>query len=525
MKSLITLLVVVLVLDGCRTENSHIGDDSATDTTKSMAIAYAEHHRPQFHFSPQQNWMNDPNGMVYYNGEFHLFYQHYPEGNTWGPMHWGHAVSKDMIRWEHLPIALYPDSLGYIFSGSAVVDWHNTSGLGTKESPALVAIYTYHSALKEKEGRTDYQYQGMAYSLDNGRNWEKYEKNPLIANPGITDFRDPKVFWHKTSKKWIMILAVKDHTELWGSPDLKHWKKLSEFGAEYGAHGGVWECPDLFEAKVEGESRSRWIMIVSINPGGPNGGSATQYFTGDFNGTTFTADQDKKTTLWLDYGPDNYAGVTWSNAPEERNIFLGWMSNWAYAQNVPTTTWRSANTLPRDLTLIKMEDGYHVRSNLSPEVLSIATIPVTFNNLTVNDTLRLNQKGFDDGSMSMINGTFEAKDFTIEFSNPKGQKLVLGFDAGKNIFFIDRGKSGANTFSEAFVPFVSAPRLSASKTITLNAVVDVSSIEVFFDEGLSVLTTLYFPDEKLSLVEIKAPEPIRIERIELRKIISIWNSN
>jgi sucrose-6-phosphate hydrolase SacC (GH32 family) len=249
--------------------------------------------------------MNDPNGMVFHNGEYHLFYQHNPDSTVWGPMHWGHAVSKDMIYWEHLPIALYPDSLGTIFSGSAVVDNNNTSGFGTAVNPALVAIYTYHDAEGEKAGRKDYQNQGIAYSLDNGREWITYDQNPVLRSPGIPDFRDPKVMWHEKSQQWIMALAVVDRISFYSSPNLKDWTKESEFGANIGAHGGVWECPDLFELQVEGTQDKKWVLLVSINPGAPNGGSGTQYFIGDFDGKNFTLDEQfsalvGKEGVWLD---------------------------------------------------------------------------------------------------------------------------------------------------------------------------------------------------------------------------------
>ena len=242
------LLSIYIAISACTSDTKK--EEAAEMNT--AASYYTEQHRPQFHFSPEKMWMNDPNGMVFYNDEYHLFYQYYPDSTVWGPMHWGHAVSKDLVHWEHLPIALYPDSLGYIFSGSAVVDWNNTSGLGTEENPPLVAIFTYHDAEGEKEGRNDYQTQGIAYSLDNGRTWEKYADNPVLENPGIKDFRDPKVSWHAATEKWVMILAVLDHVELYGSKDLKSWEKLSEFGKEVGAHGGVWECPDLFPCRWKG---------------------------------------------------------------------------------------------------------------------------------------------------------------------------------------------------------------------------------------------------------------------------------
>lgn len=277
------LLGLGLLLFGCTNQPQQ---ESTTGTAQ-----FNERHRPQFHFTPPSKWMNDPNGMVFYEGEYHLFYQHYPEGNVWGPMHWGHAVSKDLVHWEHLPIALYPDSLGMIFSGSAVVDLQNTSGLGTADNPPMVAIYTYHKMEGEKAGRNDFQTQGIAFSLDKGRSWAKYADNPVMPNPGITDFRDPKVMWHEQSGKWIMALAVYDHIRFYSSPNLKDWQLESSFGEGIGAHGGVWECPDLFKMQVAGSQEEKWVLLVSINPGGPNGGSATQYFVGQFDGNKFVLDE------------------------------------------------------------------------------------------------------------------------------------------------------------------------------------------------------------------------------------------
>lgn len=505
-----------LFFNGCRSNEQASSGTSASDTTSF----YSEKHRPQLHFSPQANWMNDPNGMVYHNGNYHLFYQYYPDGMVWGPMHWGHAISKDLVSWKHLPIALYPDSLGLIFSGSAVVDEENTSGFGSPDNPPLVAIFTYHSVDKEKAGRTDYENQGIAYSLDSGKTWTKYENNPVLKNQGVKDFRDPKVFWHDGTGKWVMILAVKDHVELWGSTDLKSWSKLSDFGYAFGAHGGVWECPDLFYSKIEGEDKGKWVMIVSINPGGPNGGSATQYFTGDFDGTTFTPDMGENTTSWLDYGPDNYAGVTYSNAPDNRNIFIGWMSNWAYAGVVPTSPWRSAMTLPRDLSLLRVGNRLYLRSALSPETAKLVTTSTHTGKVLINDSTNIGE-GLDF-SKAMVTGSIPAKDFTIELFNDQGQKLVIGFDQRQNHFFVDRGWSGSNDFSPNFNARAVAPRVSMREQINFTFVADVSSVEVFFDNGLTVMTALFFPEVPLTKMKIKAPEALTVENLEIKQLHSVW---
>ena len=309
------LIMVLSVFYSCTNVN----------TNRDKASAFQEPYRPQFHFTPPSQWMNDPNGLVYHQGVYHLFYQHYPDSTVWGPMHWGHAVSSDLIKWQHKPIALYPDELGLIFSGSAVVDVANSSGFGTSENPPLVAIFTYHLMDGEQAGRKDFQTQGIAYSLDNGERWFKYEGNPVIQNNDIKDFRDPKVFWHEPTQQWILTLVAGDHAKFYKSTNLKDWTLLSEFGKTQGAHGGVWECPDLFELPVAGSQEKKWVLLISMNPGAPNGGSGTQYFVGDFDGTSFTTDQTN--ARWIDQGRDNYAGVTFNNMPNDERVFIGWMSN------------------------------------------------------------------------------------------------------------------------------------------------------------------------------------------------------
>jgi fructan beta-fructosidase len=518
MKNIMFLCVVAIIFDSCRTNERADANSSASADT----AAYAEIHRPQFHFSPTAHWMNDPNGMVYHNGEYHLFYQYYPEGDVWGPMHWGHAVSKDMIGWEHLPIALYPDTLGLIFSGSAVVDVNNTSGFGSKENPPLVAIFTYHSLEKEKAGKTEYQTQGIAYSTDNGRTWTKYENNPVIKNPGIKDFRDPKVFWHEQTSRWVMALAVKDHIELYASKDLKAWNKLSEFGQKYGGHGGVWECPDLVLLPVDGSEEKKWVLLLSINPGGPNGGSATQYFVGNFDGQRFDCEAPPERTVWVDHGPDNYAGVTWSNNPDKnRIIFLGWMSNWAYGQAVPTSPWRSAMTLPRDISLRKVKGEYFIRSMPSREISNAVLKSQVLNLTEVKDSVNLKNSFDFPVSASIIEGSVEARDFYFEFSNGIDQKLLVGYDGAAKRFYIDRSKSGKTSFSENFVGRVYAPRVVDDAKISFKIVSDVSSVEVFYDDGLTVMTALFFPDENYNTLKLKSAGQ-KISGLEIKQLSSIW---
>jgi fructan beta-fructosidase len=509
-KNLFIVFILFLAVS-CRS-----GEETAVvATTDSL---YGEPHRPQVHFSPPEKWMNDPNGMVYHDGNYHLFYQYFPDSTVWGPMHWGHAISSDLVHWQHLPVAIYPDSLGYIFSGSTVVDKENTSGLGTKENPPLVAIFTYHSVEKERAGRNDYQTQGLAYSIDSGKSWVKYPANPILKNPGIKDFRDPKVFWHEESRTWIMVLAVQDHIEFYGSPNLMSWSKLSEFGKDAGAHGGVWECPDLFQLPIEGSDEKQWVLLVSINPGGPNGGSGTQYFVGDFDGKDFRVTRNWGETNWLDYGPDNYAGVTWSNAPDDRKIFLGWMSNWAYAQDVPTQKWRGAMTVPRELKLHRRGLKRYVTSLPVPEVKRFAGID---EKEIPGETLKTNEL-----ALSMIEGQLFADSFQyIEFSNSKGQSLKIGYELDKNQFYIDRSEAGNNTFSAAFNGRSISPRHAKDEMIPFTLIMDVSSVEVFFDDGFTVMTATFFPDEPLTkFVMVGEGDVFSIDSVKSTRLKSIWST-
>lgn len=495
----------------------------ACGTAKKGSIParkYTEPHRPHIHFSPKEAWMNDPNGMVFYKAQYHLFYQYYPDSTVWGPMHWGHATSKDLVHWQHQPVALYPDSLGFIFSGSAVVDLNNTSGFGTDGRVPLVAIFTHHDPKGEKAGRNDFQNQGIAYSLDEGLTWTKYANNPVLKNPGIRDFRDPKVRWHEGSKKWIMTLATLDRITFYSSPNLKDWTKESEFGKEVGAHGGVWECPDLFPLEYAGQTI--WVLLVSINPGGPNGGSGTQYFTGQFNGTTFIPYQTD--TRWIDYGPDNYAGVTWSNTGN-RKIFLGWMSNWQYATVVPTQKWRSAMTVPRDLSIERVDDKYLLLSKPVPELVKIAEKPVMIKNISAGNYNLTAKTGNLTGPSQLRIGSDKIENFSVIFSNQSGEKVVVGYDKGSNAYFIDRTKSGKIAFEKGFAGKHTAPRLSNKENVDLTLIIDNASVELFADNGLTVMTSIFFPNALFSDITIQSPDNFRIKSVQYNKMKSMFEVN
>lgn len=434
--------------------------------------------------------MNDPNGLIYLNGEYHLFYQHYPDSTVWGPMHWGQAVSTDLVNWESLPIALYPDSLGYIFSGSAVYDKENSSGLGTEDNPPMVAIFTHHNAEEANTSSDTFQNQSIAFSLDKGRTWEKYAQNPVLVNPGIRDFRDPKVSQITNpdgSKSWIMTLAVLDHINFYSSTDLKNWSLLSEFGETIGAHGGVWECPDLLPFKTP-SGEDKWVLLVSINPGGPQNGSATQYFIGDFENGQFTPDDTM--IRWIDYGPDNYAGVTWSNLPTEQNrtLFIGWMSNWLYANVVPTKAWRSAMTVPRELNLFDVEGTLLLKSAPAKELEKLRSEKF---DITTNST-SLPSEAVE------LTAEVNSDSFSMTLSNEVGEIVVISKENG--LISIDRRNAGKSDFQPDFAAIHSAPMSWEAKEIRI--FLDTSSIEVFVNGGELVMTSILFPTSPWKKVEI-----------------------
>ncbi|WP_375437577.1 glycoside hydrolase family 32 protein [uncultured Hymenobacter sp.] len=468
-------------------------------------------YRPVYHFSPAKMWMNDPNGMVYHNGTYHLFFQHYPDGMEWGPMHWGHATSKDLLSWQEQPIALYPDKLGWIFSGSAVIDANNTAGFGKN---AMVAIFTHHNDPEEKKKTNKHQYQSLAYSLDEGKTWTKYPGNPVLPNPGIQDFRDPKVSWNEVAKKWVMTLATKDRITFYASPNLKDWTKLSEFGEKLGAHGGVWECPDLFPLTLNGQTH--WVLLVSINPGGPNGGSATQYFIGQFDGKTFTP--QTTTQKWVDWGKDNYAGITWANTGA-RKIFLGWMSNWEYANQVPTSPWRNAMTAPRDLALKQVGQEIYLTSMPAKEVAQLVQPSQSLKNFIVKSELSLTDKIPGLASQFQLQlSTKQLQDFAFVLGNAKGEELVIGYDKQANQYYIDRSKAGQMAFSSTFAGRHPAPRLANGSVADLTLLFDATSVEVFADGGLTTMTELFFPTQPYTTLKLKSTSGLTVDALSYAKL-------
>lgn len=447
-----------------------------------------ETYRPVYHHTPVYGWMNDPNGMFYKDGVYHLYFQYNPYGSMWGNMTWGHSTSTDLTHWTYEGTAIVPDAWGAIFSGSCVVDKDNTAGFG---KGAVVAFYT--SAKSTPWG--DIQSQSMAYSLDNGKTFIKYEYNPILTSTE-RDFRDPKVFWYAPGKHWVMMLAVGQEMQIYSSGNLKEWKKESSFGAMQGAHGGVWECPDLVEVAVEGSKEKKWVLICNLNPGGPFGGSAAQYFVGSFDGKKFVNESPTQ-TKWLDWGKDNYATVTWSNAPAGRCIALGWMSNWQYANNVPTTQYRSANTLARDLTLYRVGGELYLKSKPSPEIKKARAEEKKISTFEVKGNYEVASLLADNKGAYEIEMTIENKGTSkIDFSlmNEKGEKVAMYYDVVRKQFVMDRSASGVVGFSRDF-PAVTVAPVRNTDQIHLRLFIDRSSVEAFGEEGEYVMTNLVFPAE------------------------------
>lgn len=451
--------------------------------------ANREPFRPVYHHTPLYGWMNDPNGMFYKDGVYHLYFQYNPYGSTWGNMTWGHSTSTDLVHWEFQGTPICPDGYGSIFSGSCVVDADNTAGFG---AGAVVAFYT--SAKNTSWG--DSQSQSMAYSTDGGMTFTKYVGNPVLTSDK-RDFRDPKVFWYAPGKHWVMILAAGQEMEIYSSIDLKEWKYESSFGSRQGAHGGVWECPDLVEVSVEDTRETRWVLICNINPGGPFGGSATQYFVGTFDGKKFTNESPTQ-TKWMDWGKDHYATVTFSNAPSDRVIALGWMSNWQYQSVLPTFQYRGANTIARDLSLYRSYNGeLMLRCAPSPEIEKARIGNHIFpafrvsGSYTVDSLLEDNNGAYEIELELKNNG---AERIVIILGNGKDEQLYMYYDTQRRQFVMERSQSGLTGLSPEFSAMTVAP-VEDTDHIRLRLFVDRSCIEAFGDDGRFVMTNRIFPSE------------------------------
>ncbi len=444
------------------------------------SAGYDQPFRPQYHFSPREHWTNDPNGLVYFEGEYHLFFQYNPFGDEWGHMSWGHAVSTDLLHWRELPVALREENGVMIFTGSTVVDEHNSSGFCTRGKHCLVAIYTGHTP--ESGSNRALQTQNIAYSNDRGRTWTKYSGNPVL-NLNMSDFRDPKVFWYEQGGHWVMVVSLPNEhkVQLYSSADLKHWNKMSEFGPA-GATAGQWECPELFELPLEGHpSQKRWVMKIGVNPGARLGGSGEQYFIGKFDGTRFTNDNPSNLTLWTDYGKDCYCALTFNGLPRSRApVMIGWMDNWQYAAKLPTSPWRGQMTFPRELSLRETSEGIRLYQKPVEEIDQLveagSNAPATHSFLLA---FSLNiDTGREVGLRLLSNGDYYTS---------------VGYDPSKKVLFVDRSHSGDTSFSPDFPARLEAPLATAETRLKVEVLVDRCSLEVFADDGRVVSTNLVFP--------------------------------
>jgi fructan beta-fructosidase len=462
--------------------------------------------RPRYHFTPPQNFMNDPNGLVFYDGEYHLFYQHNPFGNVWGHMSWGHAVSRDLLHWDHLPVALHEQNGVMMFSGSAVVDLQNSSGFGTHGNPPLVAIYTGHSETEQN--------QHIAYSTDRGRTWTAYEGNPVIAI-GARDFRDPKVFWHEPTKRWIMVTVLSDMHKVRfdGSTDLKHWSHLSDFGPA-GATDGQWECPDVFALPVEGETGlTKWVLKVDVLRG--TGG---QYFIGDFDGRRFINDAAADEIRRVDYGNDFYAAQSWSDEPKGRRIWLAWMNNWPYANDIPTSPWRGLFSIPRQLRLRRFPGGLRLVQQPIDELQQFTKSIYYAENIDIaGANARLAALKMDMAQELNVQFTWgTAIEFGLKLCTGDGEETIVGYDVRSQELFVDRQRAGDNSFSDQFAGVHRAPVVSEGGKISLQIFLDSCSIEVFADSGSAVISDLIFPQsQNLSLEFYVHDGDVRVDRLDI----------
>jgi fructan beta-fructosidase len=461
---------------------------AATAAFCSPATAQQADVRPGYHFAPARNWMNDPNGLVYYDGEYHLFYQYNPHGDRWGHMNWGHAVSRDLVHWQELPVAIPETADVMAFSGSAVVDWNNSTGFGRGGKPPLVAIYTGHNPTAKSQS------QYLAYSNDRGRTWTVHGE---VLSVGSAEFRDPKVFWHAATKRWVMIavMALENRALIYTSADLRNWTYASSFGPA-GGRGKNWECPDLFELPVEGGApgERRWILTINLGDSAVGGGSGGQYFVGDFDGKRFTpAPGWGGEPRWMDYGADFYAAVSWNDLPrtDPRRIWIGWANNWRYAEAIPTWPSRGLMTVPRTVTLRKSADGYRIVQAPVRELAALRGVPRRLSGTAVSDTsipLPI-EGGKAEFEVELDTGT--ADQVSIALTDGQGWQTLIGVNPGVNEVFVDRTRSGPH-FHDGFANRHVAPVDLTGRKVKLRILADESIIEVFVNDGAQTITDRFF---------------------------------
>ncbi len=529
------LLATVVVL-------SHAGCDEMADDEPEFEydadlinqhmdadVTFEERYRPQFHFTPRINWMNDPNGLVYYEGQYHLFFQYNPFGNRWGYMSWNHAVSDDMVHWEHRPVAIPygKEEEEAIFSGGALVDHNNTSGFGDGDRAPIIATYTSHYT---REDGSTWQAQSLAYSNDGGETFTKYEGNPVLEFDD-PDFRDPNVMWDDQREQWVMVVALPRQykVQFYASDNLVDWEFLSDFGPE-GAYDGIWECPDLFPLAIDGDPDNiKWVLHVDINPGSIAGGSGSQYFVGEWNGTEFIPDESISggDVMWVDYGTDYYAAISWNNIPEDdgRRLWVGWMNNWDYANEIPTYPWRSAQSIPRSVHLETIDDNIKVIQRPVEELQSLRTEYLTLEDIEVptgSHPLEASGKAyefvveFDPGDSDVVG---------VKVREGTWEETLIGYDAVNGSVFVDRTNSGEDGFHDGFAQRNDAPAVLRHGKIKLHVFVDWSSVEVFVNDGEAVITNRIFPDPDSQGISLFAEGGnATLQSMDFWTLNSIWDN-
>lgn len=459
-------------------------------------------YRPRFHYSVSTGWMNDPNGLVYDRGWYHLYYQYYPDGTYPGPMHWGHARSRDLMRWENLPIALYPDALGTIFSGSMAADLQNTSRFGTADDYPLVAVFAHHLDL---DGESYREYQSLAYSLDGGLTFAKYAGNPVVTDPS-PDFRDPQVFWHDDSGQWVMVAVAGRKVQLYGSPDLKSWEYLSTFTTGNAKPAGIWECPCLFQARVRGTTKTKWVLMVSVND--PDGSySGMEYFVGDFNGMSFIAETPQSEIRMLDAGVDHYASVVYPNVPG-RTVAIGWMNCWQYGKKIPSDSFRGSMTIPREIELLPLGGSYRICQRPVRELdnyfessaveSNASSVPLPDSSLRIELETSLTQSEW-----RLIGGH---------------AVLTLQIDAANGLVTLDRSQCGHAELGQTYTRSFSAVYHPSDGISRFTLLLDTCSLELFSADGMAVITMQVFPDSPFERLERMTPTDQGVARVIFQRL-------
>ena len=460
--------------------------------TDGQSARYDQPYRPQIHFSPRQNWTNDPNGLVYFRGEYHLFFQYNPLGDEWGHMSWGHAVSRDLLHWQELPVAIPEQDGVMIFTGSVVVDRENTSGFCAGKGECLVAVYTGYS--KTPQGTL--QTQNIAYSRDSGRTWTKYAGNPVL-DLHLADFRDPSVSWDKKERHWVMAVSLPAEHKIrfYSSPNLKDWKKLSDFGPA-GDVAGDWECPDLLQIPSSDGKERIWALKIGLNPGAPQGGSGEQYFLGNFDGQGFTPSSEPGSHGWTNYGKDDYCAISFNGLPQgQRPVLLGWMSNWQYAAKLPTAPWRGQMSLPRRLSFVRDEAGLALEQEPIIIPLREKSFPMPWPSSSHADNGDAVAAPYE---ADLEFGQPDQPSFGVRLYSDEEHWTEIGFDTTKKEFYMDRTKSGAE-FSKDFPTRTTAP-IVPGRPYNLKLIVDRSSVEAYAQNGTIAMTNLIYPSSSNSTI-------------------------